>query len=114
MEDRIKFTEGFIEQLAGTLVPVSNGLSLILPGHVFHLQILNGCHCVVVIDCRGEFVKIVPADTGDAGMQTLNFAFLLLPAGTERDPAASLTPEPEPLLLVWKLFTGSKTVASST
>lgn len=56
---------------------------------------------MVVIDCRGRFVKIVPADTGDAGMQTLNFAFLLLPAGTERDPAASLTPEPEPLLLVF-------------
>ncbi|EDL3488313.1 hypothetical protein CRW58_21045 [Salmonella enterica subsp. enterica serovar Newport] len=54
---------------------------------------------MVVIDCRGEFVKTVPADTGDAGMQTLNFAFLLLPAGAERDPATSLTPEP--LLLVF-------------
>ncbi|HAK5293928.1 TPA: hypothetical protein H1V50_004096 [Salmonella enterica] len=46
-------------------------------------------------------MKIVPADTGDTGMQTLNFAFLLLPAGTERDPATSLTPEPDQLLLVF-------------
>ncbi|EDR6299242.1 hypothetical protein B5I52_005150 [Salmonella enterica subsp. enterica serovar Berkeley] len=34
-------------------------------------------------------------------MQTLNFAFLLLPAGAERDPATSLTLEPDQLLLVF-------------
>ncbi|EHW03837.1 hypothetical protein ECDEC8B_5425 [Escherichia coli DEC8B] len=39
-------------------------------------------------DGRCDFMKVVPADICDTGMQSLYFAFLLLPVVAEFDPAA--------------------------
>lgn len=58
-------------------VPASNF------GHVADLQILNDAHCVVFADSRCDFVKIVPADICDTGMQSLYFVLLLLPVVAE-------------------------------
>ncbi|EHW95725.1 hypothetical protein ECDEC10F_2799 [Escherichia coli DEC10F] len=43
---------------------------------------------MVFADGRCDFMKVVPADICDTGMQSLYFAFLLLPVIAEFDLAA--------------------------
>ncbi|AGS58851.1 hypothetical protein BB2000_0334 [Proteus mirabilis BB2000] len=40
---------------------------------------------MVFADFAGDFVKVVFPDIGNMSMQTLNFALLFLPVGTEFD-----------------------------
>ncbi|EDL3488681.1 hypothetical protein CRW58_23040 [Salmonella enterica subsp. enterica serovar Newport] len=45
---------------------------------------------MVFADCRCDFMKVIPADVCDTGIELLYFAFLLLPVVAELNFAAYL------------------------